>query len=86
MSKYKGPTRDKVAKTESARLATMRDAGISHVGILASPNPGEFCEECAAIMFTRDKDGTRFEIEFAPALPLPGCDKEFCKCLYIAVQ
>ena len=57
MSKYKGPTRDKVAKTESARLATMRDAGISHVGILASPNPGEFCEECAAIMFTRDNVG-----------------------------
>jgi len=64
----------------------MREAGIKFVGVLASPNPGEYCEACAAIMFTREKNGVKFEIEFATPLPLPGCDKHPCKCILIALE
>lgn len=68
------------------QLAEMREAGIKFVGVLASPNPGEFCETCEAIMFTREKDGSKFDIEFATPLPLPGCNKRYCKCIFIALE
>jgi len=72
--------------TENERLAEMREVGIQFVGVLGSPNAGENCEACEAIMFTREKDGERFEIESAPSLPLPRCDKQWCKCLFIALE
>lgn len=75
-----------VRKESRERLAQMREAGIKFVGVLGSPNPGETCEACEAIMFKREKNGVKYEIEFATPLPLPGCDKHPCKCILIAVQ
>ena len=72
------------ARTNSEqRLADMRACGIKFVGILASPNPGEFCEAAAAM-----KD-VKIEIEFAPPLPLPECSMRDhhrkCNCILIAL-
>jgi hypothetical protein len=75
-----------VRKESRERLAEMREAGIKFVGVLGSPNPGENCEPCEAIMFTREKNGIKFEIDFASLLPLPGCNKHPCKCIWIAVE
>ncbi len=79
-AKRKPPwTKSKTAKFTAMQLAEMRDAGIKFLGILGSPNAGESCEACLAM-----KDD-KIEIEFANPLPLPGCDKKICKCLYLAV-
>jgi hypothetical protein len=86
MSKSKGMTREEVRQQSAERLTDMREAGIKFVSVLGSPNPGENCEACMAIMSTREKDGDKIEIEFAAPLPLPDCDREFCKCCYIAVE
>jgi hypothetical protein len=84
-AKQKYPlTSAKVRKFSTMQLAEMCKMGIKHVGVLGSPNPGENCEACEAIMFIKGKDGVKFEIEFASPLPLPGCNKKHCKCLFIA--
>ena len=60
------------------RLDEMRQAGIKFVEILGCNNPPD---ECDAYRSTK---GQEFEIESVPLLPLPGCDKKFCKCIHIA--
>ena len=79
MSKYKGMSREEVRQQSSERLTEMREAGIKFVSVLGCNNHGEDCESCLAM-----KD-QRIEIEFATPLPLPDCDKEFCKCIYLAL-
>ena len=81
MAKQKFPL-DKagVQKVSTAKLAEMREAGIKFVSVLGCNNPGEDCEACLA---TRDQ---KIEIEFATPLPLPDCDREFCKCEYLATE
>ncbi|HEY5345755.1 MAG TPA: hypothetical protein VIK62_05365 [Verrucomicrobiae bacterium] len=79
-------THEVVQKVSKAKLAELHNAGIKMVGVLASPNSGEFCEACAAIAYTREEDGVKIEIEFAQPLPLPGCDRKLCMCEYIAVE
>ena len=79
MAKYQPLTREEVQAESQARLAEMKETGIKIVSVLGCGTSDD-CEACAAM---RDQ---RIEIEFAQPLPLPGCDKEFCKCLYIAVE
>lgn len=79
MLKQKFPLdRAGVIKSAEARLNEMRQSGIEFVSVLGSNNPGEDCAACLAIR------GKKYEIEFAPPLPLADCDKEFCKCIYLA--
>jgi hypothetical protein len=86
MAKQKFPlSRAKVRKVSIAKLAELREAGIKFVGVLGSNSPDD-CEACQAIAFTREKDGTKIDIEFATPLPLPGCSKRYCKCIYIALE
>ena len=80
MSKYKGMSREEVRQHSTRRLDEMRAAGIKFVSVMGCNKPGEDCEACMAI-----KD-QKIENEFATPLPLPDCDKKFCKCIYIAVQ
>ncbi len=62
------------------QLAEMREAGIKFVSVLGCNNPGDDCEACLAM-----KD-QKIEIEFAMPLPLPGCDKRLCKCIWLAKE
>lgn len=71
-------TKSKVHKYSRMRLAELRDAGFKYVGVLSSGGP-EDCEACKAM-----KD-EKIEIEFAQPLPLPGCDKKYCMCIYLAL-
>jgi hypothetical protein len=80
MSKFKGFTKTEVQQQSAGRLAQMREAGIKFVSVLGCNNPGEDCEACLAMK------GQKIEIEFATPLPLPDCDREFCKCIYLATE
>jgi hypothetical protein len=71
-------TASKVKKYSSMRLAEMREAGIQFVEILGCNHPPDECDAYRSIK------GQKFEIEFAPLLPLPDCDKKFCKCIHLA--
>ena len=73
-------TLDNVKKDSAFKLSEMREAGIKFVSVLGCNNSGDDCDACLAMK------GEKIEIEFATPLPLPGCDKKFCKCLYIAVE
>jgi hypothetical protein len=86
MAKQKFPlSKSKVNKVSVAKLAELREVGIKFVGVLGSNSPDD-CEACQAIAFTPEKDGTPIDIEFATPLPLPGCNKRYCKCIYIALK
>jgi len=63
-----------------SRIADMRSCGIKFVQVLGCGNEGEDCEACLALK------NYSIEIEFAPTLPLPGCDKKKCKCVIIATE
>ncbi|MCX6896312.1 MAG: hypothetical protein NTZ16_12605 [Verrucomicrobia bacterium] len=78
--KPKGMSQEEVRQQSAERLADMRAAGIEFVEVLGCNNPGEDCEACCAMR------GQKIEINLATPLPLPGCDKEFCKCIYLATQ
>jgi hypothetical protein len=81
MQKQKFPLdRAGVVKSSEAKLNEFRLVGIEFVSILGCNNPGDDCEACLAL---KDR---KLEIESAPPLPLPECDKKFCKCLYIAAE
>jgi len=58
----------------------MRECGIKFVQVLGSGNVAQECEVCIAMK------NHSVEIEFAPALPLPGCTMKKCTCVIIAVE
>jgi hypothetical protein len=76
--KRQPPSRAEVERSSRERLAEMKSAGIKFVTILGCNCPPEECDAYRAIQ------NEKFEIEFAPTLPLLGCDKEFCKCIHLA--
>jgi len=79
MQKQKWPLgKNAVQKVSEAKLNEMRMVGIKFVGILGSNSP----DDCAACLALKNQ---KFEIESVPVLPLPECDKKFCKCIHIAV-
>lgn len=78
-AKQKYPlTKSKVRKFSAMRLAELREAGIKFVSVLGCNNSGDDCEACLAMK------GQKVEIELATPLPLPGCDKTHCKCIWLA--
>ena len=66
-------------KVSAAKLAELRDSGIKFVEVLGCNCPDEECDAYRAVK------GMKMDIEFAQPLPLPGCDKKFCACIYLAV-
>ncbi len=80
MQKQKWPLdRAAVIKTSEARLNELRLVGMKFIGVLGSNTPGD-CDACRSIK------GQKFPIEEVPPLPLPDCQKEFCKCIYLALS
>ena len=79
MAKQKFPLdRAGVAKVSAAKISELRAAGIKFVGVLGAGR-GD-CKYCRAMK------NQKIEIELAQPLPLPGCNKKNCLCLYIAVE
>ena len=72
--------RQQVQQLSRERLAEMREAGIEFVQVLGCNHAPDECESYRAMK------GLKVEIAFAPELPLPGCDLEFCKCILIATE
>jgi hypothetical protein len=59
-----------------AEFERMRALGIKTVKLL-DPFSGNGCRAA--------KHGAReYPIDAAPSLPLPGCDQDYCRCIYIA--
>lgn len=58
----------------------MRAAGVEFVEVLGCGIPEDECEACRAAA------SMTFEIDFAPELPLPGCDLKYCKCVLVAAK
>jgi len=86
MAKQKFPlSKSKVKKVSTAKLRELREAGIKFVGVLGT-NSSDDCEACRAIAFTREKTGASINIEFAIPLPSPGCNLQYCKCIYVALK
>lgn len=73
-------TKREVRKCSKERLTDMGRAGIKFVEILGDKVAGEACDVC------RDLEKRKMEIELAVPLPLPGCDKKYCKCIWRARQ
>jgi hypothetical protein len=63
-----------------ASIQRMKDSGIKMIAVLGCGNALLECEASRALR------NQKLEIEFAPELPLPGCDKKHCRCLIIAVS
>ena len=80
MAMSKGTTREEVREQSAASLQRMRESGIQFVELLG---PGAGSRSCRASSSLRRQ---KIEIALAAPLPLADCDKEFCKCLYIARQ
>ena len=79
-AKVRGPMPpDLVAEYTRDRLGEMRKAGVKWVKLLGCGNPAEDCAECLR------RQAQTIPISEAQPLPLPGCDKRFCKCILIAV-
>lgn len=72
--------REEVRQQSIASLERMRAVGIKFVELIGA---GSGIRSCAASASLRRQ---KIEIDFAAPLPLADCDKEFCKCLYIARQ
>jgi len=81
MRKNKVPgcmTKRQVTAESRRRIKEMKSVGIKYVQVLSANNPDDECEACIAVK------NQSFEIEFAPELPLVGCDVKWCKCIIIA--
>jgi len=79
LSKQKSPlNRRSARKCSTFKLKEMKDVGITFVELF-----GNNCSlnECAA---SHSFDGKKIKIEEAPSLPLPGCDKKHCPCMWLA--
>jgi hypothetical protein len=76
--KQKHPfSRRAVGKYSRFKLNALRSAGIKFVEILGR-NTTDDCRACLSLK------GRLVPIEEAPVLPLPGCDKKHCHCLWLA--
>lgn len=73
-------SREETAVRSQQGLEEIKQAGFQFVTVLGCGNPGEDCEACLAMR------GQKMEIAFVGPLPLPDCDKEFCKCVYQAAE
>jgi len=71
-------TRRETRSWSRQRLSDMKRAGIALVELLGSPVAADNCQPCI------DLKGCKMEIELAVPLPLPGCDKKHCKCIWLA--
>ena len=63
---------------DAHRIQEMRSAGIKWVEVLGCNHQPEECDSYRAMR------GVPIEIQSAPELPLPGCDKLECKCILLA--
>jgi len=57
------------------QMETFKAAGIKFVEYLGANNDEDDCEAIKAMK------NVAVEIHFAPLLPLPGCDRKYCKCI-----
>ena len=65
-------------RSEAKRLREFRAAGINRVEVFGCNYAPDECDSYRAIK------GQVFAIDEVPAIPLPGCDKRACKCIYLA--
>lgn len=73
-------TKRQVTAESRRQIKQMKSVGIKFVQVLGAGNPDDECEACVAVK------NQSFEVEFAPVLPLPGCDLKWCKCIIIASE
>jgi len=69
--------RDVVTEYTQDRLEKLRSVGIEFVRVHGCGLEGEDCDGCLGLK------GKAIPIAEAPNLPLPDCDKEFCKCILV---
>ena len=67
-----------VIKVSDAKLNEIRLVGVRFVSLLGSGTPTDDCKASQALQ------GKRKRIATAPSLPLQKCDKQFCKCIWLA--
>ncbi len=81
MSNGRHPSpRDVVGSAARQRLEQLRAAGAEWVRILGCGMPNAECE-----MSVLMKEAL-FRMDAAPPLPLPGCDREDCKCTWVPTE
>ncbi|MHB8399940.1 MAG: structural protein [Candidatus Limnocylindrales bacterium] len=64
------------ARISAKSLRSYGDLGVATIEMLGSKDS---CPACAAL------DGRRFTLADAPAVPVPGCTNEVCRCDYSPV-
>jgi hypothetical protein len=72
-------SKEEVVAYSADTFARLRRAGVKYVRVLGCGNPGQVCEACEAL------EGKVMGIDEFPGLPLPGCDQEYCRCVFGAV-
>src|ERR1035438_2019384 len=81
MSNGRQPSSRAVAGSAAReRLMQLESAGVEWVRILGCGMPNADCE-----MSVLMKE-TRFRMGAVPPLPLPGCDREDCKCTWVPTE
>ncbi|MGB8368150.1 MAG: hypothetical protein WCF71_02525 [Verrucomicrobiia bacterium] len=73
-------TKRRVTAESRRRIKEIKSVGIKHVKVLGAGNIDDECEACVAVK------NESFDVEYAPELPLPGCDLKWCKCIIIASE
>lgn len=69
-----------VRRMSRRKIEELRAAGIEWVEVLGCAHPPDECEALRAMQ------GNPVEIQYAPELPLPNCDKKHCKCIILASE
>jgi len=62
------------------RLEQLKSAGVEWVRTLGSGMPGADCDYPVTL------EDAVFQIDVVPALPLPGCEREDCKCTWVPAE
>ena len=64
------------ARVSAESLRSYRELGVPIVEMIGSDDS---CLACAAV------NGRRFALANAPAIPVPGCSNEICRCDYLPI-
>jgi hypothetical protein len=73
-------TKRQVAVESRRRIKEIKSVGVKFVQVLGAGNADDECEACIAVK------NQSFDVNFAPELPLPGCDLKWRKCIIIASE
>lgn len=73
-------TKRQVTAESRRQIKQIKSVGIKYVKVIGAGNADDECEACIAVK------NQSFDVEFAPELPLSGCDLKWCKCIIIASE